>query len=421
MSMKIGHVDIRDLAKAYGTPTYVYDEPRIRENYRRLHGAFKKHWEKFKIYYAVKCNSHPEIIRILKEEGAGADCASANEILLVRRLGFTGDEILFSGNNLSKEDFEIGWKEGVFFNLDDLSLFSSLLKMGVPERLSFRINPGIGKSNVHESDVMAGPKAKFGIPFERIEEAYRTAQKAGVRHFGVHMMTGSCVTDAGYFEEITEKLLKMVGPVFKKLGLSLEYIDIGGGFGIPYLPNEKSLDIEQVAKKVVAVLSKKSKEYSLGEPILMVEPGRYLVGDAGWVIGTVTARKESYATFVGTDVGMNILARPMIYDAYHHIYAVKHSKLNLFSPGEEVVNICGQCCENADAWAIGRKLPKLEVGDYIVVENAGAYGYVMSFPYNGRLRAAEVLVKNSEHRLIRRRETLDDWLSTVVREQGVQK
>ncbi len=330
--------------------------------------------------------------------------------MLAKRLGFSGSDILFSGNYLSNEDLDVGSREKVFFNLDDVSLLKPLLQFGVPERLSFRINPGIGQSNVHESDVMAGPKAKFGIPWEQTEEAYWQAKEAGVKKFGVHMMTGSCVTDPKYFGEITKKLLDVVGPVFRKLNLKLDWIDIGGGFGIPYEQDEKPLDIDAAAEQVVGMLAKKTKEYGLGEPTLMVEPGRYFVGDAGWVLGTVTARKKSYANFVGTDVGMNVLARPLIYGAYHHIHVVK-KKGQTQKVEEETVNICGQCCENADVWAPNRKLPHLEIGDMIVVENSGAYGYVMSFPYNGRLRAAEVLVNGSKHKLIRRRETLDDWLA----------
>lgn len=245
-----------------------------------------------------------------------------------------------------------------------------------------------------------------------MEEAYRQAKEAGIKRFGVHMMTGSCVTDPKYFGEVTQKLLDVVGPVFRKLDLKLEWIDIGGGFGIPYRPEETPLDLDKAAEQVVSVLKKKTKEYGLGEPTLMVEPGRYFVGDAGWLLGTVTARKESYATFVGTDIGMNTLARPLIYGAYHHIM-VDRTNNEQRTTINEVVNICGQCCENADVWAPNRKLPRLEIGDTIVVENAGAYGYVMSFPYNGRLRPAEVLVDGKRHRLIRRRETLDDWLRLI--------
>ncbi|OGQ05344.1 MAG: diaminopimelate decarboxylase [Deltaproteobacteria bacterium RIFCSPLOWO2_12_FULL_44_12] len=405
-------VAAEELAKTYGTPLYVYEANRIRDNYRRLQKAFQTRWPQFKIYYAVKSNTNPAIIRLLMEEGAGCDCASANEIRLATKLGAKGEEILFSGNNLNEEDFAEGAKAKALFNLDDLSLLDRLLKHGKPEVLSFRVNPAIGKSNVHDSDVMAGKQAKFGIPWEKAEEAYAKAVDAGIKRFGVHMMTGSCVTEPDYFAEITTKLLDCVGPIAKSLNIKFEFIDIGGGFGIPYTPDEKPLDIEKTATLVTKVFKEKVAQYQLGEPQLVVEPGRYLVGDAGFVIGRVHAIKESYKKFVGTDIGMNILARPVLYGAYHGIFVDKKSEAR--NPKSEIVTITGQACENADAWAKDRELPKIEVGDLIVVENAGAYGYVMSYPYNGRLRAAEVLVDQGKHKLIRRRETFEDWLGLTI-------
>ena len=392
------------LAAQYDTPLYIYEANRIRENYRRLDKAFRSRWPKFQIYYAVKSNSNPAIIKLLMDEGAFCDCASANEILLAKKLGASGEQILFSGNYLRDEDLKLGFQSKCLINLDDGSLLPRLLKLGIPKTLSFRINPGIGKSNVHESDVMAGKEAKFGISFEQAEVAYAKAKEAGVKSFGVHMMCGSCVTDPVYFETITQKLLDGIGPIASRLKIQFDWIDIGGGFGIPYERQEKPLDISKTAQLVTDLLKKKVAEYKLGEPKLVIEPGRYLVGDAGFVLGRVHAIKEGHKKFIGTDVGMNILARPVLYGAYHGIHVEKAGKL-------EKVTICGQACENADAWAKDRELPKLNIGDLIVVENAGAYGYVMSFPYNGRLRAAEVLVDGSTHKLIRRRETLEDWIA----------
>ncbi|MDO8494599.1 MAG: diaminopimelate decarboxylase [Deltaproteobacteria bacterium] len=408
-------VSAEALAEQYGTPLYVYETNRIRENYRRLFKAFQSRWPKFKVYYAVKSNSNPAVVKILVEEGAGCDCASQNEIRLAKHVGVEGEEILFSGNYLSDNDVQEGLKAKALVNLDDISLLPKLLKFGHPQFLSFRINPAIGKSNVHENIALAGKQAKFGIPWEKAIDAYSAAKEAGIKRFGVHMMTGSCVTDPHYFEEITLKLLDCIGPIAQKLKINFEFIDIGGGFGIPYLPDEKPLDIEKTAELVTNVFKKKTKEYGLGEPRLGVEPGRYFVGDAGFVIGRVHAIKESYKKFVGTDVGMNSLARPVLYGAYHGIHTeklkVKSEKLKV---GEETVTITSQACENSDAWAKDRKLPKLEIGDLIVVENAGAYGFVMSYPYNGRLRPAEVLVDGKQHKLIRKRETFEDWLAPTV-------
>lgn len=402
-------VSVQKLAEKYGTPVYVYEANRIRENFQRLDGAFKKEWSHFQIYYAVKSNSNPSIVKLLMDAGAFCDCASLNEILLAKKLGAKGEAILFSGNFLNDDDLKAGIESGALVNLDDLSLLDRLLKFGKPEVLSFRINPDFGKSNVHESDVMAGKQAKFGIPWERAKEAYAKAKEMGIKKFGVHMMTGSCVTDPKYFEEITKKLLDCVGPIARDLNIQFEFIDIGGGFGIPYLPDEKPLNISETAKKVCNVFKKKTAEFGLGNVKLVVEPGRYLVGDAGFLIGRVHAIKESYKKFVGTDVGMSTLARPVLYGAYHGIHVDK--KLTNPNLKSEKVTITGQACENADAWAKDRELPQLEIGDLIVVENAGAYGFVMSYPYNGRLRAAEVLVDGKNHKLIRRRETFEDWLA----------
>jgi len=392
-----------DLVKKYGTPLYVYEANRIRENYQRLYKAFQSKWPNFKIYYAIKSNSNPHVAKVLIDEGAGLDCASQNEILLARKLGVTGNEVIFSGNYLSVDDIKEGLKSKILFNLDDTSLLPKMLKEGKPETLIFRINPAVGKSNVHESDVLAGEQSKFGIPWEKAEEAYAKAVEAGIQKFGVHMMTGSCVTDEKYFAEVTSKLLDCVGPISKKLNIQFDFIDIGGGFGIPYEEGEKGLDIDKTATLVTDVFKAKIKEYGLDNPRLCVEPARYFVGDAGYVVGRVHAVKESYKKFVGTDVGMSVLARPIIYGAYHGIHTEKEGPI-------ETVTVTGQACENADAWAKDRDLPKLEVGDLIVVENAGGYGYVMSYPYNGRLRAAEVLVDGKEEKLIRRRETFEDWI-----------
>ncbi|MDO8494304.1 MAG: diaminopimelate decarboxylase [Deltaproteobacteria bacterium] len=407
--------DAKILAKKFGTPLYIYDAARIRENYRRLDKAFRKRWPNFKIFYAVKANSNPHVVQLLLKEGAGCDCASANEILLARHLKVPGNKILFSGNNLSDEDIQTGLKAKAFMNLDDISLFPKVLKFGRPKFISFRINPAIGKSNVHASDELAGKEAKFGIPWEKALEAYRLAQSHGVKEFGVHMMTGSCVTDPQYFADVTRKLLDCVGKIAKSLKIRFSFIDVGGGFGIPYEPNDASLDIGKAAELVTTIFRQKVSEYNLGEPALAVEPGRYFVGDAGFILGRVHCIKESYQKFVGTDVGMNILARPVLYGAYHGIDVVAPRQArDSGSNKKEKVTITGQTCENADAWAKDRLLPKMQVGDLILVENAGAYGFVMSYPYNGRFRAAEVLIDGKKVKLIRRRETLKDWLSTVA-------
>jgi diaminopimelate decarboxylase len=406
----IEDVPVTTLAETYGTPTYVYEENRIRANFRRALKAFKKYYEDFQFFYAIKANSNLAIANILRQEGAGIDAASVNEILLAQKLGLGGEDVIFSGNFLSDDDIKQGLESGVIFNLDDISLLPRVLKFGKPELLSFRVNPGYGKSNVGEFVTNAGPDAKFGLHPDHVMDAYRMAKEAGVTRFGAHMMPGSCITEPEYFEFITNLLMDIIGKVGKELDINFEFIDLGGGLGIPYEHEEPELDIDRAAELVARVFRNKLDEYGLQPPKLKMEPARYFTGDAGFIVGRVHAIKDSYKRIIGTDVSMNTLARPAMYGSYHHIY------VNGREDEERAkVGLCGQVCENTDFWVRDRPLPKdISVGDLVVVENAGAYGYAMSYQYNGRLRAAEVLVNGDKHWLIRERETVEDLVRTVT-------
>lgn len=402
-------ISATEIAENYGTPTYVYEENRIRENFRRAHDAFVSRYKDFRFFYAIKACNNLAIARILLQEGAGIDAASVNEILLAQKAGATGEDVMFSGNYLSDNDIEQGLKSGAIFNLDDISLLPRVLEHGVPEILSFRVNPGYGRSNVGEFVTNAGPEAKFGVHPDHVMEAYRQARDAGVKRFGAHMMPGSCITDPEYFGYITELLMDLLGRAGRELGIHFEFIDLGGGLGIPYDPDEQALDIEAAADNVARVFTGKLKEYNLNPPVLMMEPARYFVGDAGYLIGRVHAVKNSYREIIGTDIGMNTLARPVMYDAYHHVYVNgrEHEE-------RKPLGMCGQICENSDFWAKDRPLPAgTGIGDLVTVENAGAYGYVMSFQYNGRLKPAEVLVNGDKHYLIREREGFDALIRDV--------
>ena len=402
----IGEVAAAEIAEKYGTPTYVYDENRIRENYRRALSAFTEYYPDFRFFYAVKACNNPAIATILKDEGAGVDAASVNEILLAREIGLGGEDVMFSGNFLSDDDIKRGLDSGVIFNLDDPSILPRVLKFGKPEMLSFRINPGYGKSNVGEFVTNAGPEAKFGVHPDQVMDAYRAAKEAGIKRFGAHMMPGSCITDPEYFSFITKLLMDLIGQTGKELGIDFEFIDLGGGLGIPYMHDEGALDLKKAAKLVAEMFKSKIEEYGLKPPRLMMEPARYFVGDAGYIVGKVHSIKNSYKKIIGTDIGMNTLARPAMYGSYHHIYIDGKE-----DDPRENVGLCGQLCENTDFWVKERPLPAtIEEGDIVVVENAGAYGYAMSYQYNGRLRPAEVLVNGSEHALIRKREEFEDMI-----------
>ncbi len=408
-ALYIGDVPVREIARTYGTPAYVYDEQRIRANYARVAAAFRTHYPDFHLYYAIKANDNLAVAAIVTSEGAGIDAASVNEILLAKELGLDGERVIFSGNFLSDEDILRGLESGVIFNLDDASLFPRVLRFGKPDLICFRVNPGYGKSNVGDFVTNAGPNAKFGVHPDQVLDAYRMAYEAGIRRFGVHMMPGSCVTDAEYFPFVTGLLMDIVGKVGTTLGIDFEFIDIGGGLGIPYRPGETPLDLEVAAKKSVDMFRSKLDAYGLKPPRLIMEPARAIVGDAGWIVGAVHSIKRGYSTIVGTDVSFNVLVRPALYDAYHGIRVDGKEQ----SPRAKL-GLCGQLCENTDFWVRDRELPAdIAEGDIIVVENAGAYGYAMSFRYNGRLRPAEVLVNGKTHELIRAREGFEDMVRGV--------
>ncbi|MCR4575127.1 MAG: diaminopimelate decarboxylase [Lentisphaeria bacterium] len=415
MKIQNGQIYLEDvpvtlLAQTYGTPTYVYEENRIRDNFRRALKAFQKYYPNFRFFYAIKANNNLAVANILRQEGAGIDAASINEILLAQKLGLGGDNVMFSGNFLSDDDIQQGLKSGVIFNLDDISLLPRVLKFGKPEFLSFRLNPGYGACEVGDFVCNGGPNAKFGVHPDQIMNAYRMAKEAGIKRFGAHMMPGSCIRDPEYFKFITGLLMDNIGKVGKELGINFEFIDLGGGLGIPYKHEDGPLDIDKAAQLVAEIFTEKLNQYGLKPPRLMMEPARYFVGDAGYILGTVHAIKNSYKRIIGTDVSMNILARPAMYGAYHHIYVNGRE-----DEARKPVGLCGQVCENTDFWVKERMLPEgIALGDIIVVENAGAYGYAMSYQYNGRLKPAEVLVCNDKHWLIRQRETIDDLVRNVT-------
>ncbi|MDQ3075658.1 MAG: diaminopimelate decarboxylase [bacterium] len=404
--MKINNVSVSSIAEKYGTPVFVYDEARIRENYRRLEKAFSSKYDNFKIYYSVKANSNPSLIKILLEEGAGVDASCQNEIKLATCLGVKGEDIIFSGNFLTGEDIQEGLSSKALFNLDDISLLPKVLAFGKPEVLSFRINPGMGKSNVGHFDITGGPEAKFGLNRSQAVEAYKQAKNAGIERFGIHMMAGSCVTDHEYFAEITERLFDVIGEIKKELDIDFEFVDLGGGLGIPYKPDEHPLDLEKAVEGMVRVIKNKCTEFGIELPKIVIEPGRYLVADAGYLIGKVLLKKESYKEIWGTNLSMNLVPRVILYDAYHE-FVIDCKEEQEKAP----TFVCGQVCEQTDLWGKELMLPKLEVGDLIVMKNTGAYCFVMSYDYNGRLLPAEILIKaDGTTEVIREAKTFEDTL-----------
>ena len=398
---------LADLAAQYGTPLYVYSEKQIRENVRRLKTAMSRHLQKFRIQYAIKANSNPHILAILKEEGVGADCSSPAELWVAQRVGFAMNRSLYSGNFESDADLEAARKANIIINMDDYHRLPDLAKTGLPEVLCFRINPGIGRGGF-EGIVTGGTDAKFGVPYEETRQAFQTALKLGIRRFGVHMMTGSNNLEPLYFAEITQKLLAIVGEAVEGLAATIEFMDIGGGFGIPYSTEEKPLDVERTFELIAREFYRGVASFGLGDPELVVEPGRYLVGNAGVLLARVTHVKQSYRRFIGLDAGMQTLLRPALYKAFHRIWFDGKRP-----SGNASALVTGQICENSDIHPAARPAEGVRPGDLAAVLDVGAYGYAMSSNYNNRPRPAEVLVTGNSARLIRRRETDADIFGDV--------
>jgi diaminopimelate decarboxylase len=409
-TLLVGGCPATELADRYGTPLYVYDEKRIRENVRRLRGAFERHWKNFRLYYPLKTNSNLAILRILRQEGAGADCSNPNEIFLASAAGFQPGEILYTGNYNSRDEFREALDAGATINLDDIWLLDKLLKVGKPERISFRVN--VGGSGSHSGLVFGAGHTKFGIPAALAPKAYRLAKDAGIRSFGIHTMGGSGVLDAAYFPKLASALVEVIGQIVRDVGIGFEFIDLGGGFGVPYRPEEAELDMARVGKDVSDVVRDAAARYRLGTPELCFEPGRYIVCDAGILLARVhhVKRHETSPVFAGTDAGMNSLIRPALYGAYHEVLVAN----DLRRPGSKAkTTVTGQVCENTDVLANERDLPDLREGDLLAVLNAGAYGFGMSSQYNNRPRAAEILALDGVSEVVRERETASDLVARM--------
>lgn len=399
--LHIGGVSCVELAECYGTPLYVTDEDRIRENYRRLHRAFSTRWSRVRIHYAIKANNNLSVLRILQQEGAGVDCSCLEEVQLAQMAGFSIEDMLLTACYIDLADFKKALELGVLVNLDDPSVLSALSPNEVPNRICVRINPGFGKA-AFPSLVLGGEGSKFGMSEEAALAAIEKAKALGVNEFGLHMMAGSCVLDPAYFGQVTRRLLDIADRIADKVGIEFEFIDVGGGFGVPYAPSEKPLDIDRTAEEICVALREHFGSTSSG-PRLLVEPGRYLVCDSTILLSRVRAVKAGPVPFVGIDAGMNTLLRPALYGAYHEIVLANRLESRM-----RTTNVCGTVCENTDIIARNRTLPFMVPGDLVAILNAGAYGFSMSSQYNTRPRAAEVLVKDGGHELVRERETLED-------------
>ncbi|MEK7673123.1 MAG: diaminopimelate decarboxylase [Patescibacteria group bacterium] len=401
---------ITEAVRQFETPFFLYEEKKLRENCRNFRDSFRKYFPSFQPLYAVKANANPAVLKIVMDEEFDFDASSSSETWLTQKLGKAG---MFTGNYTTAAELKLAKDAGYMLNLDDITMIPFLKEIGVPEFMSLRINPGVGNATI-ESNVFAGPNAKYGVPFERAAEAYKALADLGVKRFGIHMMTGSNVPikEKTYFANIVRKLLEVVADIKQKTGIEIELLNMGGGFGVPYRPEEDSLNMDEIAHSVREAFDEQCVKYGLKEPQLMAEPGRFITADAGFLVGKVTVIKDSYKKFVGIDASSNDMPRPSIYDAYHHASVIK---LGVDDGKKEVVSIVGTICENNDQLAKDRELPVCEIGDIVVIHNSGGHAYAMGHNYNGKVRHAEYLLGlDGQFKKIRRAETIEDLYSTII-------
>ncbi len=400
------------LVETYGSPLYVYDAEEIRARYRRLAAAFAATGLVTRAHYAVKANMNAEILKLLRAEGAGADCASPGELRAAARAGFAPADISYTGNFESSDDLAAARDGALYLNLDSLEAFERLRRLGVPETLGFRVNPDEGRGAFAQINT-GGELSKFGLSLDEVEAAYSRARAAGVKRFGLHLMPGSCILEAAHFGRAVAQLLERVGPRLRALGLELAYLDMGGGFGVPYRDDENELDVEAAAAGVARAMREACARHALGAPRLLCEPGRYLVATSGSLIARVVATKRrAERRFVGLDAGMTSLMRPALYGARHRfdVFArdAEGRAVAITRRAPSPADLCGPVCESSDFFEREAALPEVAEGDLVVFREAGAYGFVMSSSYNGRPRPPEVLLDAGRTRLIRERQSLED-------------
>jgi diaminopimelate decarboxylase len=398
----IGNYTAQDLIEKFGSPLYVYDETKIRTRFAELIQSFSLITNK-KILYACKANSNVEIIKVLIEEGAGIDVVSPGEVFTCLKAGCKSENILFTGNNMTNEELDYSVNEGVILNIGDLSTLERYGKKFPGTSVCVRINPDVGGGH-HDHVITGGPESKFGIYFSDVNEILSISKKHNLKISGIHQHIGSNILEAETFLEAINVLLKVA-----KEFPELDFIDFGGGLGIPYEPGQHRLNLEELTNKTVVLFKNFCSEYGR-DVSFWIEPGRYLVGESGFLLTTVNTIKTNPAyKYVGTDSGFNHLVRPAMYGSYHEIINTSNPEGEL-----ETVTVCGNICESGDIFARDRRLPVIREGDILALENAGAYGYAMASNYNTRPLPAEVLVNGDQVKLIRRRETFEELLRNQI-------
>lgn len=400
---------VDEMIKKYPTPFHLYDEKGIRENARKLYQAFS--WNKgFKEFFAVKATPNPTILRILKEEGCGTDCSSLTELMMSDKLGFTGDEIMFSSNDTPAEEFVLAKKLGATINLDDFTHIDFLEKTaGIPEKICCRYNPG-GTFSI-STTIMDNPgDAKYGMTKDQIIEAYRILKGKGVKRFGMHAFFASNTVTNDYYPVLARTLFEVAVEIKEKTGVKLDFINLSGGVGVPYTPDKEPNDILAIGEGVRKVYEEILVPAGMGDVALYTELGRFMLAPYGHLITTAIHEKHTHKEYIGVDACAVNLMRPAMYGAYHHITVL--GKEN--EPCDHKYDVTGSLCENNDKFAIDRMLPKIDMGDVLVIHDTGAHGFAMGYNYNGKLKSAEVLLcEDGSTKLIRRAETPDDYFATL--------
>jgi diaminopimelate decarboxylase len=420
-----------------GDALYLYSKTMIEQNTNNFMSTFRKYFPTFEQYFAVKALPNPHILKLLHDNGLGFDCSSISELKMVNQIEKIHNikcKKIFSSNYTTFEDIAYYFTDGItdpssgIINFDDIDGFNNMTKFFdylkitdyekyaklFPQLVCFRLNPSMGTTNSEvKSNVLGGPDSKFGIYVDKILTAYSIAQNYGIKDFGIHVMTGSCILDTDYFTQLVDAIYTVVHSLFEKLKIRIKFINLGGGIGIPYKQDTAPIDINLLAKNIYQIVNDNNKKYSLDfNPEIMMENGRYITGPYGWLVTRCGSIKNNYNnTFVGLRACMSNLMRPGMYGSYHHITIPRLLDVKETSK----VNVVGTLCENNDWFAKDRMLPEgIKINDIVVIHDCGAHSHSMGFQYNGKLRCGEVLFSDSDFKLIRRAENYNDYSSSIV-------
>lgn len=407
----LNNEQLKALVKKYPTPFYLYDEKAIRENMREFTKSFSI-FPSFREFYAVKACPNPYILKILAAEGCGADCSSLPELMLSKMSGIEGKKVMFTSNETPAEEYQYAFNEGNIINLDDITHIEYLKKaLGgkLPETMCCRYNPGPAKHGCN-SIIGKPEEAKYGMTREQILEAYKIMKAEGVKHFGLHTMVASNELNPDFFADTAKLVFELAAEIKEKDDVRIEFTDLGGGLGIPYRPGQKKVDYNEIAQKIRKLYDEIIVPAGLDPLEICWECGRPITGPYGWLVSTAIHEKHIYREYIALDSCMADLMRPGMYGAYHEVSV--SGKEN--APKDHVYDVVGSLCENCDKFAVQRPLPEINIGDLVIIHDAGAHGRAMGFNYNGKLRAGEILMREDGSFVqIRRRETVDDLFATL--------